>query len=266
MRPSVEAMPTRATDQKSATISEIQRSQSCQARPAAPAPRCSRAQHRAQRIDEIKQRRRLMPDLVNQRRRDAGPDHALARNTDDRHRVLAAAGHARARAPDGSTDVAIEIADDRWRVIVAGQRQRIGGDDIEAGQPHARLVLAALRDDVGEHVELGQHGIEPEAQDRETALCFLGGRLVAFAAEPGEIAPDHAPELAPAGEQEAVDRHLRGGKQRGGRQHRLLQRERLDQRESRQQRARFVQQHRSCEGADRHDTLPYTPYITIVLP
>ena len=85
-------------------------------------------------------------------------------------RILAAARHARARAPDGGADIAIEIADDRRRLVVAGQRQRVGGDHVETGQPHAGLVLAALRDDVREHVELRQHDVELEAQDGETAL------------------------------------------------------------------------------------------------
>ena len=44
------AMPTRATDQKSATISEIQRSHSCQASIAAPGATLQALQYRPQRI------------------------------------------------------------------------------------------------------------------------------------------------------------------------------------------------------------------------
>ena len=45
MRPSVEPTPIRAIDQRSATISEIQRSQSCQASVVPPAFRLRRGAH-----------------------------------------------------------------------------------------------------------------------------------------------------------------------------------------------------------------------------
>ena len=176
--PSVAAMPTRATDQKSATISEIQRSHSCQTNCADVASRCIRRNAGRSEADQVQQRRRLVPDLVHQRRRDAGADHALARDADDGDRVLAAAWHARARAPDRGADVAVEVADDRRRLVVAGQRQRVGGDHVEAGQPHAGFVLAALRDDVGEGVELDQRDVELETQDGEAPLRLLVGGVV----------------------------------------------------------------------------------------
>src|ERR1044072_4420955 len=77
-------------------------------------------QHRAQRIDQIEQRRDLMADLVHERRRDAAADHALARHAHDRNRILAAAGHARARAPDRGADGAGGGAGDRRRPDTTG--------------------------------------------------------------------------------------------------------------------------------------------------
>ena len=197
-------MPTRATDQKSATISEIQRSHIRQGKRLAAEPRCRPFQNRPQRIDEIEQSRSLVPDFMHQRRRDAGADHALARHPYDGDRILAAAGQARARAPDRGADVTIEIANDRRRLVIARQLQRIGGDDIEAAQPHAGLVLAALRDDVGKHVELGQHDIEPEAQHREPALRFFRCRVIAGGLlQPAQELVQQATQLAAPDDQVA---------------------------------------------------------------
>ena len=97
--PIVETTPTRATDQKSATISEIQRSHSRHTKGSRAVP-CAGPQNQSQRGDQIQQRRALMTHLVDQRGCDAAADHAFARNANDRDRIPIATGQARARPSD----------------------------------------------------------------------------------------------------------------------------------------------------------------------
>ena len=73
------------------------------------------------------------------------------------HRVLPAAGQARARAPDRGARPAREVADDlRLLEVRAGQAERVRRQHVEAREPDAGVVLAALRDQLGEQVELRQ--------------------------------------------------------------------------------------------------------------
>ena len=92
MSPSVEATPILATAQKSATISAAQRSTASQAGrwPGARA-RCL-LERGAQRFHQAEQRRRLVANLMDERRGDTEADHPFPRDADDAGGVLAAAG------------------------------------------------------------------------------------------------------------------------------------------------------------------------------
>ena len=85
--PSVAPIPRRATDQKSATISEIQRSQKPQTVACSSPRRAAAAELGAKRRHQVEQGRGLVADLVDERRRDGTADHPLARDADDRDRV-----------------------------------------------------------------------------------------------------------------------------------------------------------------------------------
>ena len=80
----------------------------------------------------------------------------------------------RVRARRIAARVAFEIAEDgRQFVEPARQGERVGGDDVEAGQPRSVVLLAPLGDGVAEHVELVEHRVVPQTQDRETALRLI---------------------------------------------------------------------------------------------
>ena len=210
IRPSVEPIPICAIDQKSATISEIQRSQRSQAgRGRARAPH--RPQLRPQRLDEPEQRRALVADLVHERRRDAVADHPLARDPDERDRVVAAAGQPGPGPADRAAEPAVQRADDRRPVEEpARQEQRLGGRDVEAGQQHPVVVLAALGDHLGEQVELRQRVLEAQPQHPEPALLLGRRRGRARAAQPAQERLRPPVHLAPAGDQVLLDPRQRG--------------------------------------------------------
>src|SRR5205814_3841896 len=75
-----------------------------------------RLQQRAQRANQIEERRSLVPNFMDERRCDAAPDHALARNADDRYRTIATAGQTRARTANRSSVATREVTDHRPRL------------------------------------------------------------------------------------------------------------------------------------------------------
>jgi hypothetical protein len=57
---------------------------------------------------------------------------------------------------------AVEVTDHRRRLeVTPRQRQGVSGHGIEAGQPDAGVMLAALGHHIRKDIELRQHGIEP---------------------------------------------------------------------------------------------------------
>jgi hypothetical protein len=102
-------------------------------------------------------------------------------------------------------------------------------------------VLAALRDGVGEGVELGQHRIEPQAQEAEPPLrqCRIG-MAPCRSAEPGDKGIDLLAQPATADIQKPIYTQLRGRRNGRRRHHRFVQHERLHQRQARQQRPRLL--------------------------
>ena len=174
IRPSVEVTPTRATDQKSATISEIQRSHIVQRSRLGSPSRCRPCNAVRSEGRRSRSAAAWCPDLVDERGCDPTPDHALARHLDDCGGIAAGRpGVACAHAgwPPGP---AFEIADDgRQFEEPARQGERVGGDDVEPGQPRSIVLFAPLGDDVAEHVELVEHRVEPQTDDRKTALRLI---------------------------------------------------------------------------------------------
>ena len=225
-----------------------------------------RLQQRAQRIDQVEQRRALVPDLVDQRRGDAAADHALARHADDGDRIVAAARQAGAGTADRRTRPTVEVADDRRRLVVAArQGQRVGRHHVQPGQPDPAVVLAALGDDVVKQVKLGQGGIELHAHESEAALPLgSGGTVAQRATQPAQKIDQHGAQFAPPQHQVALDGRLRCRQQGGGGQHRLAQGERFDAPEPGQQGARLLRQHPRGIGAHRHDR--QMPYKIILRP
>jgi len=148
-----------------------------------------------------------VPDLVNQRRGDAVPDHAFPGNPNDRDRVIAAARQPGAGAPNRRADAPIQIADHRRRLIVATREiERVGGRHIQAGQPDPGLVFAALGDDVVKQIELIQHRVEAQTEEHETAVSFLpidgpGGGT----AQPAQIVLYARLQFVPTPRQDGLD-------------------------------------------------------------
>jgi hypothetical protein len=74
----------------------------------------------------------------------------------------------------------VQVTDHRWRVIVAGQFQRVGRYVIEAGYPDTYLVLTTLSDDVGEDLKLSEYGVKPQPDKGEPPLRLSWGLLLNF--------------------------------------------------------------------------------------
>jgi len=123
----------------------------------------------------------------------------------------------------------VQVADHRRGAEVpAGQVEGVLRRHVETGQPQPALVLAPLRDRIGEQVELGQGQVEPQPQEGEPPLLLGGCRTGAGPAQPRDVVPELSPEHPPAADQVALDARLGGRRQGRGRQHRLLDGERLD--------------------------------------
>src|SRR5262245_59925947 len=76
-------------------------------------------------------------------------------------------------------------------------------------------------------------------------LCFGWRRRVTRGLlQPLQVTVQQVPQLPAAGDQEAIDRDLRGRQKLRRRKHRLLERKRLDPREAREHCAGLVRQHR----------------------
>src|SRR5262249_6160028 len=91
------------------------------------------AQFTPQRLDQTKQRRRLMADFVKERGRNAASDHALARHLDDGDGIKPAAWQPGARAPNGSAGSAVEVTDDgRWIEKWLPEPQRVRGRYVQS--------------------------------------------------------------------------------------------------------------------------------------
>lgn len=95
--------------------------------------------------------------------------------------------------------------------VPSRQVERVLGGHVQAGQPQPGLVLAPLRDRVGEQVKLGQHQIEPQPQEREPALLFGWRRAPPGPAQPPDMAADLPSERPPVGDQVPLDSCLRRG-------------------------------------------------------
>ncbi len=206
-----------------------------------------------------------MTDFVNERRGDAAADHPLSRHADHGDRVVAAAWKACSRAPDSGAVPAVDVADDRWRVVVVRQLQRVGGKQIQTGQPDPRFVIAALRHHVREDVELGHQHVEPEADQRESPLQHRRRRtLLALPAEPRQEAVHHLAQ--PPGHlcQVVVDSGARVGRRCCCGNHRLEQQQWTHTIQSCQKRARLLIQQPSGErGGGIH---AHSPTMTMVRP
>ena len=165
----------RLMDQKSATISEIQRSHRSQALRRRVRSRIGRSCARSDSTSRSSAAR-LVPDLVHQRGGDAVADHPLAGDADQGDRVVAAARQPGPGPADGAAQPPVQRADHRRPLEEpARHQQRLGGRDVQPGQQDPVVVLAALGDDLGEQVELGQRVLEAQPQHPEPAL-LLGRR------------------------------------------------------------------------------------------
>ena len=124
----------------------------------------------------------------------------------------------------------------------AREQQRLGRRDVEPGEQHAVAVLAALGDDLGEEVELGERVLEAQPEHPEPALLLRRRRGRPRAAQPAQEGRRPPAHVAPAGDQVLLDPRQRGRGQRRRREVGLLEHERLDRREPRQQRAGLLLQ------------------------
>ena len=168
--------------------------------------------------------------------------------------LLRPPGKPRARAPDRRTGSAFEIADDgRQFVEPARQGERIGGDDIEAGEPRSVVLLAPLGDDVAEHVELVEHRVKPQIAGSRAGAAPDPALPVDFAfASQARKPSDETPQLSSSFDHRPLDGGLRVGEEARCRHHRLEQGERLDAIESRHEGARLFFEHPDGERADGH--------------
>ena len=158
------------------------------------------------------------------------------------------------RAADGAAQPAVQRADHRRPLEEpARHEQRLGRRDVEPGEQDAVAVLAALRDDLGEEVELGQRVLEAQPQHPEPALLLRRRRRRPRAAQPAQEGLRPPAHVAPAGDQVLLDPRQRGRGQRRRREMGLLEHERLDRREPGQQRAGLLLQEpgRGRVGAHR---------------
>jgi hypothetical protein len=182
--PRVEAIPSLPTDQKSATTSETHRVQSRQAGRSGGGALAS-ARPSAGRSDSTQpeQGGGLVAGLMHQRGGDAVADHALAWDPYEGHGAAAAAGEPGPRTSDRRARPPVEVAEHRRRLQVPfGQAERVGGGDVQPGEPDADLVLASLGDCLVEQVELREHAQEPQPNQREPPLLLGYG-----ASRPGPV-------------------------------------------------------------------------------
>jgi hypothetical protein len=122
--------------------------------------------------------------------------------------------------------------------------ERVGRRNVQTREPHAGAGLAALRQRIGEDVQLRQRCVESQSKHGETPLYLRGRRLAALGAlQPAqefEYSSSHSP-AAPY--QVSFDCGLRFDWNCGGRHHCLLQREWLNASESGQECPRLLFQH-----------------------
>ena len=192
--------------------------------------------------DQSEQVGPLVPDLVDQGGRDAAADHPLAGDADDRHGDLRAARQPGAGAADGGAQAAIQVADDRRGLVeAAGEFQRVGGEVVEAGDPDAGLVLAALGEDFREDLEVRDDRVERQAEHREAALGGIGPHRAAVRApQPADLVVHHAAEPPPGADHVVLEGRLRRGRDGRRRDHRHLERERFEAAEPHEQRPGLV--------------------------
>jgi hypothetical protein len=242
---------------RSATISPSQRSHSAQAWRAAGPVRGRRPQRLAQGRDEAEQGGCLVPHLVHQRRGQPGADHALARDADQRDRIVPAAGQAGVRPADRRARPARQIADHRRRLEQAGQGQGVARHLVEPGQPDPGVGLAALAHGLAEDVELREHGVHPQPQEGEPALP-LGrrGPPAGRGVQPAQVVQHLLVQRAPTRDQEPLDGGLGRDRDRRRGDHRLVERERLDPLEPAQKGAGLLRQHPGGEGRGGHWATP----------
>ena len=106
----------------------------------------------------------------------------------------------------------MEVADHRrGPEVPSGQIERVLRGHIQAGQPQPCLVLAPLRDRIGEHVELGQRHVEPQPEEGEPPLLFHWRRVPPGPLQPLDVAADLLPERPPPTDQVMIDSRLRRG-------------------------------------------------------
>ncbi|MGW3247800.1 hypothetical protein [Streptomyces sp. NPDC001070] len=132
------------------------------------------------------------------------------------------------RPADRGAGTAIQVAHGGRRGDVrARDPQRVRGGDVQPGQPHADIALAALGDRLLEDVELCQHAVEPEPEQDEAPLQRLGRFLSARSRQPVEEIPHLPAQLLTSLDEVALDRGLCGGRRSGSGHHGLVQQERL---------------------------------------
>ena len=157
------------------------------------------------------------------------------------------------RPPDRAAHAAMQVADDRRRLIAGfPQPQCVLGGEIEAGQPDAGRGVAALAERLVEQVELGQRGIEAEPQQGEPALHLRGRSAAARPADPGDEVPHLRAEPAATASQVVLDGGRRRRQDRCRRHHRLPDRERPDPVQPGQQRARLLFEQPGGEAGGLH--------------
>ena len=246
----MEPIPSLATDQRSATISEIQRCQDSHAGRAAGSSRCWWASS-AGRSDSTSDSSAAAWCPTSWTRDEAMPWPTMRSrgHPDQGDRVLAAAGQAGPGPPDRRPGTAGQVADQRRRVEeAAGQPQRVGRQHVQPGKPHARPVLAALGDRLGEQVELREHLVEGESDDREPPLLLARRLLDPVALEPLQVAVHPVAQRATALDQEPVDRGQRSRRRRRRRDHGLVDHERADLSQPGEECARLLLEEGGCRG------------------
>src|SRR5687767_3404257 len=96
-----------------------------------------------------------MAHFMDQRRSDPATNHSLPRHAYDCHRIVASSRQARSSSSNGCSVTAIEVTDQTWQaVVITGERQRVGGNDVQSRQPDSDSLLAALRHYRSKYVQL----------------------------------------------------------------------------------------------------------------
>ncbi len=75
-------------------------------------------------------------------------------------------------SPNGGSNVAINVADDRRRAAVTRQFERVGGYDVKTGQPHAKLASLRWVITSENRSNWVNTTLNPQPKHRESPLCF----------------------------------------------------------------------------------------------